>query len=218
MSVRTTARETPVETHEVERIYGGLAGVYDRLFDWALRPGRLAAVRRLDLAAGRRVLEVGVGTGLSLASYPDDVELTGIDISEAMLQRARLQAERRPELAVSIRRMDAQTMSLADAAFDHVIVPYVISVVPDPQRVMEEIRRVCRPGGTLVVVNHFVHEGAVMRTLERVSTPLTRRIGFRLDTALEVVSQAPGFELQSVEPVNVFGMWKLAVLTRTGAD
>jgi formyltetrahydrofolate synthetase len=106
------------------------------------------------LSRGTHVLEVGVGTGLSLKTYPDVARITAIDISEPMLERAR----RRAGPNVTIERMDAQAMTFADNSFDHVIAPYVISVVPDPDRVMREIRRVCRPGGTIVVVNHFVHD------------------------------------------------------------
>lgn len=202
------------ETRQVERVYAGLARVYDTAFDWALRPGRVAAVRALDLRKGQRILEVGVGTGLSLNTYPDGTEVTGIDISEPMLKHARARAHEALGRSISIRRMDAQAMSFADSSFDHVIAPYVISVVPDPRRVMREIARVCRPGGTVAVVNHFVHEERVLRHLERLATPLTRTIGFRLDTRAQIVTQAPDLALRGVKPVNLFGWWKLVVLQK----
>jgi len=202
------------ETREVERVYAGLARVYDTVFDWALRPGRLAAVRSLDLRQGQRILEVGVGTGLSLNTYPPGTEVTGIDISEPMLKRARLRAAEARGRSISIRRMDAQSMSFGAAAFDHVIAPYVISVVPDPERVMAEIARVCRPGGTVVVVNHFVHEDRLLRYFERWATPLTRMIGFRLDTRAQIVTQATELAVRSIKTVNLFGWWKLVVLEK----
>lgn len=217
MNGHSTAHRLATETSEVERVYAGLAGVYDGLFDWALRPGRLAAVRRLDMRRGARVLEVGVGTGLSLATYPRQAQVTGIDISEAMLERARRQAAGLAGRSISIERMDAQAMSFGDAAFDHVIAPYVISVVPDPERVMGEIRRVCKPGGTVIVVNHFMHEGRMLGAVERIGTPLTRHIGFRLDTRSDIVTRARGLAVQSVEEVNLLGMWKLVVLKRANA-
>ena len=205
------------QTREVERVYAGLARVYDTVFDWALRPGRLAAVRALDLRQGYRVLEVGVGTGLSLASYPVGADVTGIDISEPMLELARLRAVEARGRSISIRRMDAQSMSFRDGVFDYVIAPYVISVVPDPRRAMAEIARVCRPGGTVVVVNHFVHEDRLLRYVERWATPLTRMIGFRLDTRAQVVTRTPGLDVRGIEPVNLFGWWKLVVLRKRPA-
>ena len=202
------------ETREVERIYAGLARVYDTVFDWALRPGRLAAIRAIDLRKGQRVLEVGVGTGLSLETYPRGTEVTGIDISEPMLKHARLRAAAAVGKSISIHRMDAQAMRFPDDAFDHVVAPYVISVVPDPGRVMAEIARVCRPGGTVVVVNHFVHEDRLLRYVERWATPLTRAIGFRLDTRAQVVTRTPRLDVRAIEAVNLFGWWKLVVLKK----
>ncbi len=205
------------ETREVERVYAGLARVYDTVFDWVLRPGRLAAVRAVDLRHGHRVLEVGVGTGLSLGTYPVGIDFTGIDISEPMLEQARLRAGETRGRSISIRRMDAQSMRFRDGVFDYVIAPYVISVVPDPRRVMAEIARVCRPGGTVVVVNHFVHEERLLRYVERWATPLTSMIGFRLDTRAQVVTRTPNLDVRSIEPVNLFGWWKLVVLRKRPA-
>lgn len=157
-----------------------------------------------------------MGTGLSLNTYPRGTEVTGIDISEPMLRHARSRAGEASGRSISIRRMDAQSMSFEAGAFDHVIAPYVISVVPDPRRVMAEIARVCRPGGTVVVVNHFVHEDRLLRYFERWATPLTRMIGFRLDTQAQIVTQAPELAVRSIEVVNLFGWWKLVVLERRG--
>jgi phosphatidylethanolamine/phosphatidyl-N-methylethanolamine N-methyltransferase len=110
--------------------------------------------------------------------------------------------------------MDARKLAYPDGTFDHVLAPYVISVVPEPQRVMEEVRRVCKPGGTVIVVNHFRSSNRVLRSLERGLTPASQWIGFRLDLPLETVTAMGGFEVLSLERVNLLGMWRLIELQR----
>jgi phosphatidylethanolamine/phosphatidyl-N-methylethanolamine N-methyltransferase len=191
-----------------------MARVYDGFFDWALGPGRRLAVARLPLRPGNRVLEVGVGTGLSLPLYPAGIHLTGIDISEAMLEQARLRRDSVGLINVDLRRMDAMSLSFGDETFDHVLAPYLISVVPEPLRVMAEMRRVCKPGGTVVVVNHFLSPNPILGSLERAFTPLSRWIGFRMDLPLDEIVPMSGLEVQSVQRVNLLGMWRLLVMRR----
>lgn len=213
MSHETTARRSENEARQVERVYAILARAYDGGFDWALGPGRRKAIGRLPIEPGDRVLEVGVGTGLSLPHYPSGAKVLGIDISEPMLDQARRRADAL-ELDTDLRRMDARDLSLANDTFDHVLAPYVISVVPEPERVMQEIRRVCRPGGTVIVVNHFRSDNPLLRGVETALTPLTRWIGFRMDLARDLVRQTPGLELVHEETVNLFGLWRLMQLRR----
>ena len=203
-----------MDARRTERVYSVLARVYDDFFDWALGPGRRYAVGRLRASPGERVLEVGVGTGLSLPLYPPGVQVTGIDISDAMLDRARsrlLGLERRD---VVLRRMDAHALAFPDGAFDHVLAPYVISVVADPAKAMSEIRRVCRPGGKVLVVNHFLAENPLLAWVEKVLTPVSRWVGFRMDLPMDSVTGAPGFDVVKVERVNLFGLWRLIEMRR----
>lgn len=209
-----TAEQVAVDSRRVEKVYSVLAAVYDAFFDWALGPGRRCAVACLPIQPGDRVLEVGVGTGLSLPLYPEQCRITGIDISEAMLDRAVARLEALGRRRVTLRRMDARTLSFPDASFDHVFAPYVVSVVPEPERVLAEMRRVCKPGGTIVVVNHFKSQGALLGFFERLLTPASQWIGFRLDLPIDVVRNAPGLELVRIERVNLFGLWRLLVLRR----
>jgi phosphatidylethanolamine/phosphatidyl-N-methylethanolamine N-methyltransferase len=211
MSRLTAADRAAIEERRVRRVYAALARVYDRGFDWALGPGRRQAVSALRVLSGERVLEVGVGTGLSLPYYPPDCRVTGIDISDEMLDQAR---ERAAELGrdVDLRLMDARSLAFADATFDHVMAPYVISVVPEPDKVMAEIRRVCAPHGTVTVVNHFGSTSAPMRQIEKLLSPLSQWIGFRLDLPIETVTRAPGLEVVRVQKVNLLGMWRLIEL------
>ncbi len=205
------------ESHQVERVYAALARVYDGFFDWALRPGRREAVVSLPLRPGDRVLEVGVGTGLSLPVYPRECKVTGVDISEAMLERARRRLKQLGRVdGVELLRMDAHRLEFEDEQFDHVLAPYVISVVADPARVMQEMRRVCRQGGTLSVVNHFGSSWKPLAWAGRQLTPLTRWVGFRLGVPIETVTSTPGLELLSVRRVNLCGMWRLIQLRRVG--
>jgi phosphatidylethanolamine/phosphatidyl-N-methylethanolamine N-methyltransferase len=214
MSRYTTTDQVAVESRRVEKVYSTMARVYDGFFDWALGPGRRLAVARLPLRPGNRVLEVGVGTGLSLPLYPAGIHLTGIDISEAMLEQARLRRDSVGLINVDLRRMDAMSLSFGDEMFDHVLAPYLISVVPEPLRVMAEMRRVCKPGGTVVVVNHFLSPNPILGSFERAFTPLSRWIGFRMDLPLDEIVPMSGLEVQSVQRVNLLGMWRLLVMRR----
>ena len=146
-------------SRRVVRVYGVLARVYDAFFDWALGPGRRYAVSELKPRAGERVLEVGVGTGLSLPLYPVGCDVVGIDISEPMLDLARTRLEGLEHASVLLEHMDARKIAYGDGHFDKVLAPYVISVVPDPAKVMAEIVRVCRPGGTVIVIKRSLSPG-----------------------------------------------------------
>jgi phosphatidylethanolamine/phosphatidyl-N-methylethanolamine N-methyltransferase len=216
MSRTSAAERAAVDSRRVRRVYAVLARVYDGAFDWALGPGRRQAVAELPLAAGERVLEVGVGTGLSLPYYPEGCHVTGIDISEAMLEQAHERVESLGEGRFDLRLMDAHQLGYPDGTFDHVLAPYVISVVPEPHKVMQEIARVCRPGGTVVVVNHFRGSNAIRRSGERLLTPASQWIGFRMDVPVETATETAGLELVRSERVNLLGLWQLLVLRRTG--
>jgi phosphatidylethanolamine/phosphatidyl-N-methylethanolamine N-methyltransferase len=214
VSPTPAAQRADETSRRVERVYGVLARVYDAFFDWALGPGRRYAVQRLDVRPDERVLEVGVGTGLSLPLYPEHAQVIGIDLVDAMLERARARLEGLGRAGVELRQMDARDLQFPDGFFDRVMAPYVISVVPEPERVMEEMRRVCRVGGTVMVVNHFGSRTRLMRLMERALTPLSWWIGFRLDLPLEAVTSTCGLEVVRIERVNLFGMWRLVELRR----
>jgi phosphatidylethanolamine/phosphatidyl-N-methylethanolamine N-methyltransferase len=214
MSRFTSAEEVAIESRRVERVYSILARVYDGFFDWALGPGRRRAIQSLQLNPGDHVLEVGVGTGLSLPLYAQGLSVTGIDISAPMLEQARARADDIGRAGVKLHVMDARLLAFADGSFEAVLAPYVISVVPDPAKVMAEIARVVRPGGTVIVVNRFRTENRAVQAFERLLTPLTCWVGFRLDLPLETVTGTPGLTVERIESVNLLGMWKLVVLRR----
>lgn len=215
MSRVPTAEQVAEDSRRVERVYSVLARVYDGFFDWALGPGRRTAVAALDLRPGARVLEVGVGTGLSLPHYAPGCKIVGVDISDAMLDQARTRLERSGRNGVDLRKMDARDLQFPDGTFDAVLAPYVISVVPEPERVMAEMRRVCRPGGKVVVVNHFGSRARWLRALESGLSPLSSWIGFRLDLPVETVTGVDGLVVERARRVNLLGLWQLLELRRT---
>lgn len=198
-----------VENQFVERVYEKLANVYDLVFGPTLHPGRLVAIERMGIAAGDRVLEVGVGTGINTSLYPANCHVTGIDLSSSMLEKARERVAREGLRNVRLIEMDAANLTFADDAFDIVYAPYLVSVVPDPVKVVREMRRVCKPGGKIIVLNHFRSANPILSRVERAISPFTVHIGFKSDLDL------PGFLAQadlrpvSIQKVNVPRIWSL---------
>jgi phosphatidylethanolamine/phosphatidyl-N-methylethanolamine N-methyltransferase len=189
---------TAVENDFVERVYDKIARVYDLTFGPTLHPGRLIALERMGIKPGDKILEVGVGTGINASLYPKHCHVTGIDFSALMLEKARERVAKKGVKNVRLKEMDAANLTFADDSFDIVYAPYVISVVSDPVRVVNEMRRVCRPGGKIVILNHFRSHTPVVARVERAISPFTVHIGFKADLDL------PGFLAQSsLKPISI---------------
>lgn len=202
--------DTRMDLVTIERAYRRYARGYDRYFGAVLQQGRQAVIERMRCRAGERILEVGVGTGLSLPLYPTDSRVYGIDISPEMLALARARVERAGLAHVAgLARMDGQHMALADDSFDKAVAMYVVSVVPDPARLIDEMRRVCRPGGDLYIVNHFLSDHALLAFFERAAAPLWGWLGFRTDLSLKDLIERTRLDVVECSSVNAFGLWTL---------
>lgn len=190
----------------VGRAYRSFAPLYDAVYGAVLNPGRRAAVRQMDLQSGARVLEVGVGTGLALAAYPKGAQITGVDISSEMLERARRRvALRRFSHVMDLRVMDARSLEFPDASFDTVVAMYVISVTPEPKRVIAEMRRVCRPGGQVMIVNHFRTDSRPVRMVEKLLRPLHRMVNYSAELDYDDFVQSSGLEVIRSSRANILG-------------
>jgi phosphatidylethanolamine/phosphatidyl-N-methylethanolamine N-methyltransferase len=198
-----------VENHFVERVYEKLAHVYDLAFGPALHPGRVKAIRRMELQPGCQVLAVGVGTGINLSLYPSTCEITGIDLSAPMLEKAWERTARWNLSNVRLLQMDAAGLEFPAHTFDVVYAPYVISVVPDPVAVAREMLRVCRPGGLILFLNHFRSPRRVLSWIERAISPLTVHVGFKADLDLPAFLAQASLTAETIERVNVPRLWSL---------
>src|SRR5215204_2025779 len=203
-----------VENDFVEGVYDKLAKVYDLFFGPTLHPGRLQAIDRMDIQAGERVLEVGVGTGINLSLYPREADVTGIDFSSSMLEKARERAARPDAAPVRLLQMDAAALRFADDSFDIVYAPYLISVVPDPVQVAQEMRRVCRPGGRIIFLNHFLSPNPILSRVERQISPYTIHIGFKADLDLPAFLEQANLQPVSIEKVNIPRLWSLVTCVK----
>jgi len=196
------------------RAYERLAPLYDFFFGKTLDRGRRVAVRATNGRA-RRVLEVGVGTGISLPFYRCDHEVTGVDISPQMLARAR---ERVTALNLThvrdLLEMDASHLNFPDNSFDAVIAMYVMPVVPDPEKVLREIERVCTPGGKVIIVNHFAKQNGLRGKLERRLVPICEFLGWRIDFCLDQIVSCTSLNLRRIQTLGPFGLYTLLQLSK----
>ena len=181
-------------------------------FGAILQSGRERAIRAIPTDRTLRVLEIGIGTALTVPAYPDNCKIIGLDFSAAMLTRARKRIAKLGVVdRVALLQGDAAHLPFGDDSFDVVFAPYVMSVVTDPLGVGREADRVCRPGGRVVLLNHFRSDRPALAAFDRVLSPLTRYVGFRTDLQLMPLLAGAGLRPLSVQRVNVPPIWKLVV-------
>jgi phosphatidylethanolamine/phosphatidyl-N-methylethanolamine N-methyltransferase len=170
-----------MDRDQVAGAYGRWAPIYDIVFGPVFRQGRRAAVKAAE-AVGGRILEVGVGTGLSLADYGGGTRIVGIDISEPMLNKARKRVAARSLTNVeALEVMDAERLTVPDASFDVVVAQYVVTAIPNPERALAEFVRVVRPGGEIILTTRIGAETGPRSVIEKFLMPLTTRLGFRTE-------------------------------------
>jgi phosphatidylethanolamine/phosphatidyl-N-methylethanolamine N-methyltransferase len=209
---RTPAR--PLDADAVRAAYRRWARIYDDVFGVVSGPARRRAIAALNALPDGRMLEVGVGTGLALPHYRPGLQVVGIDLSPEMLALARRRVERdRLDHVEALVEMDAEAMDLPDASFDAAVAMFVASVVPNPRRMMAEIRRVVRPGGAILLVNHFLAPPGIRRGIERVMAPFSRALGWHPDFAMEAVltsAERARARLTPCPPLGLFTLVRLA--------
>jgi phosphatidylethanolamine/phosphatidyl-N-methylethanolamine N-methyltransferase len=193
--------------------YRRWAPIYDYTFGRIAREGRRHAVELINEGDGR-VLEVGVGTGLSLPDYDRRLEIVGIDLSPDMLEKARERvASEALGNVTGLHEMDAADLKFPDAAFDTVVAMYVMTVVPEPEVVMRELGRVTKPGGQVLLVNHFSQREGVRGWVERRMAPFADKIGWRSVFDVSRVTVCDDLELiqrKSLRPLGLFTMLRFA--------
>jgi phosphatidylethanolamine/phosphatidyl-N-methylethanolamine N-methyltransferase len=213
---RTSRDGVPVAALDADAVraaYRRWAGVYDAVFGGVSSVGRRRAVAMVNRLPGRDVLEFGVGTGLALPHYRRDARITGIDLSTEMLEQARRRvAAERLRTVVALHEMDAEATDFGDASFDTAVAMFVASVVPNPRRLLAEMRRVVRPGGNILLGNHFAAERGPRWWIERAMAPASRALGWHPDFAMEAMFSPEDRALVEAEAVPPFGIFTLVRL------
>lgn len=211
---RTDSRKNMAElgAHE-SRLYSDLAPLYDKTFAKFFYSRERTVIQRLRLPAGAEILEVGVGTGTSFPAYPRNCHVIGIDQAPNMLARAQEKINENNWRHLEVKEMDALDLSFPDNAFDYVMAFHVVTVVPDPVKMMAEMRRVCRPGGTIVIVNHFTTESPFWGRLTHSLDPITRRLGWSTNLKLKPFLEETGFNGCKADKFSRFSLYTVVVGT-----
>jgi phosphatidylethanolamine/phosphatidyl-N-methylethanolamine N-methyltransferase len=198
-----------MDLEDIKRIYSGYSNIYDYIFKWFFTPRHQHVINALNIRSNAYVLDVGVGTGLSLPLYPHDCQVIGIDLSGDMLKKAWKKVRKYGLTHVTLMEMDASRICFEDNAFDYVVAAFVISVVPDPVRVISEMKRVVKPNGRIVIINHFQSQNRVMAKFEEWVSPICTRLGWHSDVDLEDLISRAHLQVDEKSQLNKIDLWKV---------
>lgn len=204
-----------MERERIKGIYAAWSHLYDYVFKVFFYRRLGHAIRLLNIQPGQRVLDVGVGTGLSLDFYPPHCHVVGIDLSREMLQKARQRVKERSLTNVELIEMDATQLAFPTDSFDHVVAAHVMSVVPEPVRVLAEIKRVTKSDGKIVIINHFQSTNKALARIEEWLNPITRRIGWRTDLDLRSLVREGQIDVDFEYKLSRGDLWKVVFAVNT---
>ncbi len=205
----------------IRQTYDRCSSFYDLFFKPWLEFGRRQAIENLRPKPGQTVLEIGVGTGLSLEFYPPDVRVVAFDYSHGMLTESKGKVASEAPCPVDLLQMDVQAMAFPDGSFDRIMAAYVLTVVPDIHQAMREILRVARPGARVVLINHLTRRSGLLAWVENLFHPVFARLGlFTLDRDLLSILESYGVEELQTEPTSWLGLHHVIAFTvpTTGSD
>ncbi len=198
---------------EVKSIYSKYSSVYDKAFSHFFFPRIKIGIDKSRITKGDRVIEVGVGTGISLPLYPRDCDVVGIDLTRKMLEKAIEKKKRHDLRHVELLEMDAENMTFGDNAFDHAVAAFVISVVPNPEKMVSEMKRVTKKGGNILIFNHFSSKNSFLSAMNKLFCPITEKCGWRSDISLDLLSNHCNLEINEVLKKSKFDPWSIIIAT-----
>ncbi len=199
-----------VEAHE-SKLYSDFAPVYDKIFGTIFYSRLRWVIAALNIPSGARVLELGAGTGTSFPAYPLHCEVIGIDLAPDMLARAQGKIRKNGWTHLKVLKMDALHLEFPDDCFDYVTAFHVVTVVPNPIRMIKEAQRVCRPGGRIVIVNHFTSDFPPLGFVTEALDPVTRRLGWRTNLKLKPFIQATDLKIERVYKLSRLSLYTVLV-------
>lgn len=201
-----------ITSEDIKKVYKFYSSFYDFVFGQIFKAGRVKVAEIVNqiTKSGDNILEVGVGTGLSLEYYNQDLNITGIDLSSHMLKIAR-ERVRKKELKniKSLLEMDAQNTTFKDNSFDVVVAMYVVTVVPDRIAFFNELKRICKKGGEIIIINHFSSTVKLLLGLEKILSSFSAKIGFHPNLSLKQFLQEANMKPINIESVNLFNGWNI---------
>ena len=192
---------------EIQKIYSRYSRFYDIIFEQFFYPRIRLGLEKIGIQSGDRIIEVGVGTGLSLSLYPESCKVVGIDITRRMLERAKAKKEKLGLSHIDLFEMDGENICFDDDSFDHAVLPFVISVVPNLERLMAEIKRVTKKGGKIIIMNHLCTKISWVSRMEEMLSPFFMKLGWNAGLSIDMLSNHCNIHIEEVSRKHKLDPW-----------
>jgi phosphatidylethanolamine/phosphatidyl-N-methylethanolamine N-methyltransferase len=196
-----------VQKAEIQKIYSRYSRFYDIIFEQFFYPRIRLGLEKIGIQSGDRIIEVGVGTGFSLSLYPETCQVVGIDITRRMLERAKAKKEKLGLSHIDLFEMDGENICFDDDSFDHAVLPFVISVVPNLERLMAEIKRVTKKGGKIIIMNHLYTKFSWVSRMEEMLSPFFMKLGWNAGLSIDMLSNHCNLHIEEVSRKHKLDPW-----------
>jgi phosphatidylethanolamine/phosphatidyl-N-methylethanolamine N-methyltransferase len=196
-----------VNRQQVVKIYSRYAPFYDLLFSPFFLPRLRLGIEKLGIREGDRILEIGTGTGLSLPFYPPYCRVFAVDVTRRMLEHAKRRVTRYGLSHVTLWEMDGEKLTFRDSVFDHTVLPFVVNVVPHPKTLFEEVKRVTKTYGKILIINHFSNGNGMLSRLERLLSPLFLKLGWKIDFPFAALQSSFSLSIAETTKMRRFDPW-----------